>query len=271
MIDIAQNLLNLRRECGMTQKELAEKLGVSFQTVSKWERGVCCPDIAAIPLLADIFGTTTDAIFGYLPKEPNRTYYSKLYKDDSYYWGILPNSFCYTVLEKYPPTRRLKLLEIGCGEGRDAVFFARNGYEVSAYDVVSEGVNKAKQLASLCNVSLNAFTSNMLLFDPEETYDVLYCARSLQYVPRDMREEFFEKYKKRTNPGGVHAFMVMVDKPSVGIAPDEDIKVNHFKSGEIFTYYNDWNIILLEEKIIDCNSSGVPHKHCINLMMAVKP
>jgi transcriptional regulator with XRE-family HTH domain len=60
MINIGENLFKLRRESGMTQKELAEKLGVSFQTVSKWERGVCCPDISVVPVLAELFNTTTD-------------------------------------------------------------------------------------------------------------------------------------------------------------------------------------------------------------------
>lgn len=271
MINVSENLLKLRRECGMTQRELAEKLGVSFQTVSKWERGICYPDISVIPVLAEIFNTTTDIILGYSANELCRTAYSERYKDDSYHWGILPNTFCYTVLEKYPPTRHLKLLEIACGEGRDAVFFSRNGYDVTAYDIVNEGISKTKQLAAFCNTAVNAFTADMLMFEPKEQYDVVYCSRSLQYVPRGMREEFFERYKKRTNPGGIHAFMVMVDKPSVGIAPDEDINVTHFKSGEIFTYYHDWNFLVFEEKDIDCNSSGTPHRHCVNLMMAVKP
>ena len=39
----------------MTQRELAEKLSVSFQTVTKWERGICFPDISVIPVLAELF------------------------------------------------------------------------------------------------------------------------------------------------------------------------------------------------------------------------
>lgn len=38
-----------------------------------------------------------------------------------------------------PPITPLKLLVIGCGEGRNAVFFARNGYEVSAFDLSTKG------------------------------------------------------------------------------------------------------------------------------------
>ena len=43
-----------------------------------------------------------------------------------------------------PPTRPLKVLDIGCGEGKDAVFFARNGYDVTAFDLSKEGIEKGK-------------------------------------------------------------------------------------------------------------------------------
>ena len=52
----------LRKEKGMTQEELAEKLGVSPQAVSKWENGQSCPDISLLPRLAAIFGVTTDLL-----------------------------------------------------------------------------------------------------------------------------------------------------------------------------------------------------------------
>ncbi|MCD7873562.1 MAG: class I SAM-dependent methyltransferase [Acidaminococcaceae bacterium] len=54
-----------------------------------------------------------------------------------------------------PPVRSWTLLDIGCGEGKDAVFFARNGYVVSAFDIADEGLHKAKQLAAASNVKIN--------------------------------------------------------------------------------------------------------------------
>lgn len=53
----------------MTQSELAEKLCVSTQAVSKWETGGGFPDVQLIPQLADIFDTTTDYLFGRVRKE----------------------------------------------------------------------------------------------------------------------------------------------------------------------------------------------------------
>jgi len=67
---LSERILSLRKEKGLTQEALAQQLGVSFQAVSKWENGQSCPDIALLPLLADVFGVTVDSLFGRQPPEP---------------------------------------------------------------------------------------------------------------------------------------------------------------------------------------------------------
>lgn len=62
MDTLGKRIAALRKEKGMTQEELAEKLGVSPQAVSKWENGQSCPDISLLPRLAAIFGVTTDLL-----------------------------------------------------------------------------------------------------------------------------------------------------------------------------------------------------------------
>ena len=52
----------LRRASGMTQKDLAEKLYVSDKTVSRWECDESAPDLSLIPVIADIFGITSDEL-----------------------------------------------------------------------------------------------------------------------------------------------------------------------------------------------------------------
>ncbi len=56
-----------RRRLGLTQEGLAEKMGITAQAVSKWENDQSCPDITALPKLAEIFGVTTDALLGLQP------------------------------------------------------------------------------------------------------------------------------------------------------------------------------------------------------------
>ncbi len=57
-----RNLAGLRKLKGITQNELGERIGVSFQAVSKWERGEALPDTAILPELARILETTVDFI-----------------------------------------------------------------------------------------------------------------------------------------------------------------------------------------------------------------
>lgn len=52
----------LRKEKGMTQLELAEKMGVTDKAVSKWERDLSFPDVSSIPKLAEIFGVSVDEL-----------------------------------------------------------------------------------------------------------------------------------------------------------------------------------------------------------------
>ncbi len=52
----------LRKEKGMTQKELADMLNITDKAVSKWERDIACPDIQTIPKLAEILGVSVEEL-----------------------------------------------------------------------------------------------------------------------------------------------------------------------------------------------------------------
>ena len=53
-------IAELRKQHGMTQLELAEKMGVTDKAVSKWERDLSCPDINSLPALAEILGVSVE-------------------------------------------------------------------------------------------------------------------------------------------------------------------------------------------------------------------
>ncbi len=65
MIQLGERIKELRRRDGRTQETLASALGVTAQAVSRWEKGVCCPDMGMIPSIANYFGVSIDELFGY--------------------------------------------------------------------------------------------------------------------------------------------------------------------------------------------------------------
>lgn len=61
---IGETVKALRRERDLTQEALAEQLGVTCQSVSRWETGACYPDLELLPVLAQTFGVTVDNLLG---------------------------------------------------------------------------------------------------------------------------------------------------------------------------------------------------------------
>lgn len=62
-MELGNKIRMLRLRAGLTQEMLAEEMGVSFQTISKWENSVCAPDISMLPKLSVYFGVTIDEMF----------------------------------------------------------------------------------------------------------------------------------------------------------------------------------------------------------------
>ncbi len=61
---LGRKIANLRKEKGLTQEDLAVRLDVSAQAVSKWENDISCPDIMLLPKLSATFNVSVDALLG---------------------------------------------------------------------------------------------------------------------------------------------------------------------------------------------------------------
>lgn len=266
----AQNLARLRRQKGLTQADLAEQLSLTFQAISKWETGQSLPDLNQATHLADILSVSLDTLLGHTPCVKHTTQYERKYDRSDYYWGLEPNSMCYEVMRLKPPVRPLRVLEIGCGEGKDAVFFARNGYTVTAFDLTSSGLDKARRLADACGVHVAFFQADVLDYRPEGEYDIVFSSGVLHYIPEPLRRELLESYQAHTASSGLHALNVFVRKPFLPSPPDEETPATLWRSGELAGLYADWRFHRFTEEIFDCDSSGIPHQHCMDAIIAEK-
>ncbi|AZK48252.1 methyltransferase domain-containing protein [Paenibacillus lentus] len=267
---LARNINIYRKERGLTQEELAQILGLSFQAVSKWENAQTMPDISLLPQLSRTLEVSIDKLLGYVSQNRPITIYEEVYLTQDYYWGTEPNKECYQVLQRMPPTKPVKLLDIGCGEGKDAVFFARNGYEVTAFDVSDAGIEKTKRLADQCGVEVNVFKADILDYRLDRHFDVVFASGVFHYIKPEFRQEIFENYKQFTNQNGMHFLNVFVNKPFIAPPPEKEPNAYKWYSGELLGHYQDWLIQESSEIVFDCNSSGIPHKHAMSKMIAQK-
>ena len=259
-----------RKELGLTQNQLAKSLNISFQAISKWENGTTFPDIAMLPKLAAALNTTVDALLGYRGVAAD---YDNRYNTEGYYWGLMPNRICYDIMKILPPIKPYRVLDIGCGEGKDAVFFAKCGYAVTAFDISESGIEKAKKLAEHNRVEVNFFRADIFDYRPDNEYDIIFSSGVFHFIPPNQREDVCNSLKAHTSNNGINAMNVFVRKPFISRAPDstrDEDKRHPWHSGELFGYYHDWFFHLCTEDVFDCSSGGTPHKHCMDTLIAQK-
>ena len=86
----------------MTQEQLAERMGVSAQAVSKWENNLSCPDISVLPELAEVFGISVDELLGKTDSTPAKE--GEVVDEDKdkgisvqWNWGAKSGSICFAL------------------------------------------------------------------------------------------------------------------------------------------------------------------------------
>lgn len=138
-IYFSENIKRLRKERDLTQEALAEFLGVSFQAVSKWERGESYPDMELLPTIANFFSVSTDDLLG-VDKAKNEeeilAYIDKF--DHNKYNGTDGSlSFMAEAYHKYPSDFRIlvRYMHSLINDNIDAGDYLKNKKEILAvYD-----------------------------------------------------------------------------------------------------------------------------------------
>lgn len=269
---LSKKIRDQRIALNLTQKELAEQLYVSPQAVSRWENDISFPDIKIIPKLASLLGADLDSLLGDYSAIPDAVSYHDVFKPSGGHCAT--GKICELtreILRIMPPERQVRLLDIGCGEGQASIFFARNGYDVTALDISDAKLDQGRRMASMLGVNIKFFRADIIEFEFKKDFDVIYSAGILKHIAASERRRVIGNLQRHTTIGGVNAFNVFVDKKFLPPAPDWDRREHLWKSAEIFSHYaDDWFFELMKEKYIDHDRSETPHRHCLDVMIARK-
>ncbi|NNE76074.1 MAG: class I SAM-dependent methyltransferase [Pricia sp.] len=176
------------------------------------------------------------------------------YSEKEYAYGTKPNEFLKEQLQK---------LELGTilfgaeGEGRNAVYAAKLGWTVSAFDISIEGKNKASKLAKENNVTIDYQVGQLPDMDFEnEHFDAI--ALIYAHFPPNIRTEYHKLLDKKLKKGGIVLFEAFGknnlkyrnENPKIGGPTDLNLL---FSTEELKSDFENYEILQLEEKEVELN------------------
>jgi len=130
-----------------------------------------------------------------------RERWNELYKGAECAWGLEPDWELKAFLRLIP---RGRALDLGIGEGRNALFLAENGFKVEGIDLSQEAVRRCNDLARKEGLAVQAQVADIKEFlIPGGTYTCIICSFILPFLRRSEAKELIERIKTGLAPGGV--------------------------------------------------------------------
>lgn len=172
--------------------------------------------------------------------------WNQKYSTEEYKYGKEPNQFLKSELPGFKPGR---ILFVGEGEGRNAVYAATLGWFVDAIDFSDEGKRKAEKLAGEYSVNINYRVLDFSEFTPVLNY---YDAVGLFFVhpEEEQRYELFEKLMNSLAPGGIIIFECFAKEQLVYSSGGPKCEEQLYSLEEVVNYFIDLDFIKLSREIV---------------------
>ena len=207
-------LAELRKKNNLTQQELGDILGVSYQTISKWENGVAYPDISVLPQISSYFGVSVDVLLGLAPLEqeyhPSNSgtveYWEKrleyLKRSRRMMWN--EDYMQFLVREVWKIDEPITVLDFGCGYGALGLLIMPllpAGSKYVGVDFSRTMIAAAKDTFVHSDIDAKFIISDILEYRTNEKYDMVISQAVLRHV--DDGERFLRKMAGHVKDGGI--------------------------------------------------------------------
>ncbi len=189
--------------------------------------------------------------------------WNKLYDKDSSFFGEEPSRFallCYQCMKRYD---LMRLLELGCGQGRDSILFATNGIDVETFDYSEVAVNAVVKQAKAHTLPISAVVHNAKTGLPyqDQEFEAVYSHMffSMNFTYEELAF-LFNKVKRVLKFGGLHFFSVRSDKDKFygkgrhvfdGVYDVNGFEIRFFSKQDIMGLMRGFNINEIMEDVED--------------------
>lgn len=213
-------IADLRKEKNITQQQLADYMGVSFKTISKWETQSSMPDITALPMLAEYFQVTVDQLLGLVPLE-NEKYIAEQTGTENFwnrkmqyllqtrksYWN--DDYIAFLIKNVWKIEKPIAILDCGCGYGYLGLLMLPHLPKGSTYtgiDFAETLIDKGRQLFEQAGLEATFIKENVHNYEVKNQYDMVISQAVLRHL--DKPEDFMKKMIDFAKPG---AFCVCIE------------------------------------------------------------
>ena len=189
--------------------------------------------------------------------------YDKEYQKEELSWGAEPSILVQELLDYR--NKLGSVLDIGMGEGRDVLFLAEKGFQVTGVDLSGDVVKKCLKLAKERKLSVEALEGDFLDYYPDNRFDIIISNVTLHLLEKDQIRRTIVKMKKMTRKKGLNLIVVFTEKDSSN-APYK------FQKDELKLFYKDWKILDYKEipTPLEQHGSGNEHNHEMAVIVAEK-
>lgn len=205
MRKINLRIAELRRKKNMTQQELAKLVGVSFQTISKWENGNAMPDITYLPVLAECFQVSIDQLMGIVPLNgeeymAEETGTGQFWENKLEYllrtrksmWNV--DYMQFLIEQVWKIDKPVNVLDCGCGYGFLGLLIMPllpKGSTYTGIDLAEKLIEQGERLFAESDYEVRFIHKDVHDYHVKEKYDLVICQAVLRHL--DAPEAFLQK------------------------------------------------------------------------------
>ncbi len=137
-------------------------------------------------------------------------------------------------------------LDLGSGDGRNALYLAEKGFEVTAVDLSEAGIAKLQRFAKERNLSIETQVADAASYQIEGEYQAIVVVLLFQFLSESDSIRILQELKVHTKTGGanvIHVFTTSGDRQSLDLAEDPNSHCFYPKDGWLKDFYSDWEIL----------------------------